>query len=65
MTGPPALPGDLWEPDPAGVAAPIPDLPTMDDEIVRDRRHEWYLVRAALVALVLIGLAVWVRLLTT
>lgn len=65
MTDRPPLPLDLWDPDPAGVAASIPDLDTMDEEIVRDRRHEWYLVRAAAVALVIIALAVWIRLLTS
>ena len=47
------------------MAAPIPDLDTMDEEIVGDRRHEWYLVRAAAVAVVIIALAVWIRLLTS
>lgn len=54
-----------WAPDPAGVAAPVPDESTMIREIVHDRRHEWYLVRAAAVAVVIVLLAVAIRVLTS
>ena len=52
------------EPDPpAGRSVPaLPSMAEMVREIDQDRRHERYLVRAAVVAAVVIALAVAVRL---
>jgi hypothetical protein len=51
--------------DPRPVAGElIPEVPSEDEmsrEIVRDRRHERYLVHAALVAVLVIAIAVMVR----
>jgi hypothetical protein len=47
---------------PAGPMVPaLPSKQEMVDEIDHDRRHERYLVRAALVAALVIGLALSVR----
>ena len=47
----------------AGQAVPVvPDDAVMIREIDRDRRHERYLVRAALVACVVIAMALTIRL---
>jgi len=47
---------------PVGPVVPaVPSEREMVDEIDRDRRHERYLVRAALVAALVIGLALTVR----
>jgi len=47
---------------PAGLVVPaLPSEQEMVDEIDRDRRHERYLVRAALVATLVIGVALTVR----
>ena len=47
---------------PAGLVVPaLPSEQEMVDEIDRDRRHERYLVRAALVATLIFGLALTVR----
>lgn len=40
---------------------PLPSEAEMSREIVRDRRHERYLVRAAIVAVLVIAIAVAVR----
>ena len=54
---PPSLPGSV-----AGQAVPIvPDDTVMILEIDRDRRHERYLVRAALVACIVIAVALAIR----
>jgi hypothetical protein len=48
---------------PAGQAVPVvPDDAVMIREIDQDRRHERYLVRAALVACVVIAIALTIRL---
>ena len=47
----------------AGRAVPVvPDDAVMIGEIDRDRRHERYLVRAALVACIVIAMALAIRL---
>jgi hypothetical protein len=48
---------------PAGQAVPVvPDDAVLIREIDQDRRHERYLVRAALVACVVIAIALTIRL---
>ena len=55
-------PVDETGPVPAGSMDPaLPSKQEMVDEIDHDRRHERYLVRAALVATLIIGLALTVR----
>ena len=47
---------------PAGqLVPPVPSEAEMSREIVRDRRHERYLVRAAIIAVLIIAIAIAVR----